>query len=156
MLVWHEANSLPVVSRRDWDNRYRLRYYRYYLNGLKLKQKINSSKPIVPSKFSQMIVRTTDMPTLFKACEQSTKLSQWIIDAGSQTVLPAMIAGADKQYHSVIKAISTDGQVRRLWTMGTAIRSRVAVVCNDIENDPAMYPWRTEAAKVTINNVCSN
>jgi PAS domain S-box-containing protein len=152
-LVWHEVNSLPVVE--DDGSVVCHGVITDITKSILAKAKIRKANRLYLflSQISQMIVRTTDTQALFQeACEIAVNCGHfkmaWIglVDEESQTVLPTMIAGSDKQYHSVIKAISTDESKQEgCGPVGTAVRSGVAVVCNDIENDPAMYPWRDKA-----------
>lgn len=152
-LVWHEANSLPVVETDGTVICHGI--ITDITKSILAQAKINKANRLYLfiSQISQMIVRTTDMQALFQeVCAIAVNCGHfkmaWIglVDVESQTVLPAMIAGADKQYHFEIKTISTDEKKQEgCGPVGTAIRSGVAVVCNDIKNDPKMHPWRNKA-----------
>ena len=101
-----------------------------------------------------MIVRTTDEKTLFKeACDIAVNLGKfrmvWIglIDEKTKAVIPVSISGADKGYLTAIKRISVDDKPEGRGPTGTALREGKYMISNDIENDPQMLPWRSEALK---------
>ena len=100
-----------------------------------------------------MIVRTTNKEDLFEeACNIAVNCGRfkmaWIglVDEVKKEVLPAMIAGEDENYHSLIKILSTDeNKPEGLGPVGRAIRTGTAVICNDIETDPIMHSWKKSA-----------
>jgi hypothetical protein len=71
----------------------------------------------------------------------------WIglIDEVNNELVPAVVAGEDTAYLSKIKTISTKDIPEGRGPVGTAIREETYVVCNDIENDILMTPWKEEA-----------
>lgn len=152
-LVWHEVNSLPVVEADGTIICHGI--ITDITKTIIAKEKINKANRLYffISQINQMIVRTTDKQALFQeACTIAVDCGHfkmaWIglIDEESQLVLPAMIAGEDKKYHSSIKVISTDeNEPGGRGPIGTAIRTGVSVVCNDIENDPMMLAWKENA-----------
>ena len=104
------------------------------------------------SQVNQMIVRTTNQETLFKeACRIAVELGKfklaWIglIDETSQTVVPEIYAGAGEEYLSEIKPISVRNVPEGLGPTGRAIREGKYHICNDIELDPQMLPWKEQA-----------
>ncbi len=104
------------------------------------------------SQVNQMIVRTTDEETLFKeACRIAVELGKfsmaWIgmVDEASQTVIPVVHAGEDQQYFSEIKPISIKAVPEGMGPTGSAIREGKYHICNDIESDPQMIPWKEAA-----------
>ena len=104
------------------------------------------------SQINQMIVRTKDETTLFReACQIAVSEGRfkmaWIgmIDEATKTVVPVMHAGDDSDYPSAIKAISLGEDPESRGPIGTALRQGKYAVCNDIENDERMIPWKKEA-----------
>ncbi|MEI8114244.1 MAG: PAS domain S-box protein [Bacteroidia bacterium] len=73
----------------------------------------------------------------------------WIglLDEESKTVKPAVIKGWEDGYLSHIKQISLSDSPEGHGPTGNALREGTYFVCNDIENDPHMAPWRKEALK---------
>ena len=104
------------------------------------------------SQVNQMIVRTTDATTLFKeVCSIAVEPGQfkmaWIgmIDEQTKKVIPVMHAGEEGDYLINIKPISIDDTPEGRGPTGRALREGKYVVCNDIENDPSMSPWKEAA-----------
>lgn len=104
------------------------------------------------SQVNQMIVRTTDQETLFKeACRIAVDLGKftmaWIglVDERTQQVIPVVHAGEDKEYLSVIKPIAINEVPEGMGPTGQAIREGKYHICNDIESDPQMMPWKEDA-----------
>ncbi|MES2573649.1 MAG: PAS domain S-box protein [Bacteroidota bacterium] len=152
-LVWHGMNSLPVVEPEGT----------IICHGIitDITDRISSEQKIIKanrlylfiSQINQMIVRTTDKETLFReACEIAVNLGKfklaWIglIDPKTKKVIPTMFAGEDHGYLSTIKTISMDYiPPEGRGPTSTAIKDGVSVICNDIENDLIMKPWREGA-----------
>lgn len=152
-LVWHGVNSLPVVEPEGT----------VIFHGIisDITERILSEKKIIKanrlylfiSQINQMIVRALDEETLFReACTIAVSLGEfklaWIgmINKYTKNITPVMIAGEDREYLSVIKTISIDNNIPEgRGPGGTAIREDRYIVCNDIENDLLMLPWREEA-----------
>ncbi len=108
----------------------------------------------VISQINQMIVRTTDEQTLFKkACAIAVDIGKfkmaWVgmIQEQNHKVIPVVYSGDDHDYFSEIKTITLDDVPEGRGPTGTAIREGRYCVCNDMENDPRMAPWKAEAAK---------
>lgn len=104
------------------------------------------------SQVNQMIVRTTDETLLFQeACNIAVQLGKfrmaWIgmIDEDTKLVMPVMHAGEERDYLSRIKIITVADEPAGRGPTGTAIREGRYVICNDIEKDPSMKLWKTEA-----------
>ena len=104
------------------------------------------------SHINQMIVRTTDEATLFKeACQIAVSVGKFrmtwigIIDEETKTVVPVMHAGEDSDYPSFINRTSVHDNPLGRGPTGSALREGKYTVCNDIENDRRMAPWKKEA-----------
>lgn len=105
------------------------------------------------SQINQMIVRTTDEATLFEeVCRIAVELGQfkmaWIglIDEKTKKVVPVRFAGDEKDYLSKIKIVSVDETLPEgRGPTGTALRLGNYIVCNDIEHEGWLAPWRDEA-----------
>jgi PAS domain S-box-containing protein len=153
-LVWHEMNSLPVVEPGGT----------VVCHGIitDISERIVSEKKIIKanrlylfiSQINQMIVRTTEEETLFKeACDIAVNIGKfrmvWVglINKDTKEVIPTKVAGEDNGYLSTIKKITLENKPEGHGPTGTAIRKGKYTICNDIENDPKMLPWRSEALK---------
>lgn len=151
-MVWHEVNSLPVLEPEE----------SVICHGIitDVTERILAEQKIIKanrlylfiSQINQMIVRTTDQETLFKeACTIAVDLGKfkmaWIglIDESTHKVFPAMIAGEDYGYFSKIKTISIDDEPEGRGPAGRAMREGRSIICNDVENDTMMLPWKEEA-----------
>ncbi|WP_158638320.1 PAS domain S-box protein [Panacibacter ginsenosidivorans] len=106
------------------------------------------------SQINQMIVKTTDEATLFKeACRIAIETGKFkmawvgIIDESTRILRPVMHDGMDLEYLSAIKIIADNRVPEGRGPTGTALLEGKYVFCNDIETDPRMVPWRTEALK---------
>ncbi|MEP7237594.1 MAG: PAS domain S-box protein [Ferruginibacter sp.] len=95
------------------------------------------------SQVNQMIVRTTDEATLYKeACAIAVNLGEFrmacigMIDEALQQVIPVMYAGGEKDALSRIKNI---------FLAGNLLQQGRYVICNDIEKETSMQPWKTAA-----------
>ena len=104
------------------------------------------------SHINQMIVRTKDEATLFReACQIAVSEGRfkmaWIglIDDAKKTVIPVMHAGEDSDYPAIMKPTSVGDEEESRSPVGTALRQGKYTVCNDIENDERMAPWKKEA-----------
>ncbi|MFV8328001.1 PAS domain S-box protein [Flavobacterium sp. ZS1P14] len=151
-LVWHEMNSLPVVELEGT----------VICHGIitDITERVEAEQKLIKanrlylfiSQINQMIVRTTDEQTLFKeACTIAVELGKfkmaWIgmVDEDTKKLIPRMIAGEDSGYFSIIKTISTEDIPEGNGPAGIACREAKYVVCNDIQNDSMMLPWKEEA-----------
>lgn len=151
-LVWHEMNSLPVVEPEGT----------VICHGIitDITERIVSEKKIIKanrlylfiSQINQMIVRVPNQETLFKeACDIAVNFGKfkmaWIGLANRNTkeVIPSVISGEDKGYLSTIRKITIDDRPEGRGPTGTALREEKFIICNDIENDVKMKPWREEA-----------
>jgi PAS domain S-box-containing protein len=151
-LVWHEMNSLPVVEPEGT----------VICHGIitDITERVEAEQKLIKanrlylfiSQINQMIVHTTDEQTLFKeACTIAVNVGRfrmaWIgmIDFDSKKLIPAMMAGEDEGYLSIIKTISIEDIPEGRGPAGIALREGKYVVCNDVENDLIMKPWREDA-----------
>ncbi|RKS92507.1 PAS domain S-box-containing protein [Flavobacterium limicola] len=151
-LVWHDVNSLPVVELGGT----------VICHGIitDITERVEAEQKLIKanrlylfiSQINQMIVRTTDEKTLFKeACTIAVDFGKfkmaWIgmIDFDSKKLVPVMKAGEDSGYLSIIKTISIEDIPEGRGPCGIAIREGKYVVCNDIESDLIMLPWKEEA-----------
>jgi len=119
-------------------------------------EKINIANRLyyVISQINQLIVHTTDEQTLLKkACNIAVDLGKfrmaWIgmVDEKTKKIIPVAHAGEEHGYLSKIKTISVDKVNEGRGPTGTAFREGKYSVSNDIENNPKMTPWKTEALK---------
>ncbi len=106
------------------------------------------------SQINKMIVHTTDLETLYKeACRIAVEVGQFrmawigILDESTQKIFPVAHAGDDKDYPLIIPTVTIKDDPDGRGPSGTAIRQGKYLVCNDLENDPLLKPWRTEAIK---------
>ncbi len=104
------------------------------------------------SQLNQMIVRMTEEKTFFKeACRIAVDIGKFrmawigIIDEETKKVIPVMHAGEEMDYLSRIKIISVADVPEGRGPTGTALREGKYIICNDIETDPSMAPWKEAA-----------
>jgi PAS domain S-box-containing protein len=152
-LVWHEVHSLPTVDKEGSVTCHGV--INDITTSIQAKDKISKANRLYLfiSQINQMIVRAVNKEDLFEeACNIAVNCGHfkmaWIglVDEVKQQVLPVTIAGEDKNYHSIIKVISTDEtKPEGLGPAGRAARTGTTVICNDVENDPMMQPWRNDA-----------
>ncbi len=105
----------------------------------------------VISKINETIVFTRDINKIYSescriAVEEGLFRMAWIglVEPHSNLVKPAASWGFEEGYLDAIR-ISTEDIPEGRGPTGTAIREGRHVVCNDIEKDPGMHPWREEA-----------
>ena len=162
-LVWHEVNSLPVVEPEGTVICHGI--ITDITKRIEAEHKIDKANRLYLfiSQINQMIVRATNEQTLFReACEIAVNIGKFrmawigIVDEGTKKVIPAMNAGENRGYLSIIKTISiNDDKAEGRGPSGTAIREQRYVVCNDIENDLMMKPWKEEALERKFLSVLS-
>ncbi|WP_165930053.1 PAS domain S-box protein [Flavobacterium caseinilyticum] len=151
-LVWHDVNSLPVVEPDGTVICHGI--ITDVTDRIEAEQKLLKASRLYLfiSQINQMIVRATDEKIIFKeACEIAVNFGKfkmaWIgtIDFANKQLVPVMTAGEDSGYLSIITTISIEDIPGGRGPGGIAVREGKYVVCNDIENDPMMQPWRKEA-----------
>ncbi len=105
------------------------------------------------SQTNEAIVRIRDRSTLFQevcriAVEHGLLRMAWVglIDAATGLVKPAASYGVEQGYLDDLRISVSDDSDGRGPT-GSALREATHFVCNDIEADPRMLPWRDEAIK---------
>ncbi|MDP4285316.1 MAG: GAF domain-containing protein [Bacteroidota bacterium] len=106
----------------------------------------------ITSQINQLIVHTTDEKTLFKeACNIAIGLGKFrmawigIVDEKTKKVIPVAHAGEEGGYLSKIKTISAENVTEGRGPAGTVFREGKYSICNNIENNPNMAPWKTDA-----------
>jgi|GEM_PF-1683990 len=107
----------------------------------------------VLSAVDRAIVRIREpVELLEEACriavEQGLFKMAWvgIVNESNRLIEPVAWHGVEKAYIDGIR-ISIDYVPEGYGPTGTAVREGRPVVCNDIENDPYMEPWRDKAAR---------
>lgn len=105
------------------------------------------------SEVNQAIVRIPTRADLFqKICQVLVAdggfRMAWIgwLDPKTQRILPVAACGDEDEYLKSI-AIYADDRPEGRGPAGTAFRTGQPSVCNDMLNDPAMLPWRSEAQR---------
>lgn len=160
-LVWHEVNSLPVLEPEGTVICHGI--VTDITDRIVAEQKIikNNRLYLFISQINQMIVRTTDEETLFKeACKIAIDFGKfkmvWIgkIIKTTGKVKPVMMAGDDLGYIELLEKILID-DIGARGPVGTVINDGNYVVCNDIQNDEVMQPWKEDALKRGYNSMMS-
>lgn len=113
------------------------------------------------SHVNAIIVRNRDRGELFtEICnavvEDGKFIMAWIgiIDQEKRSVTPIASAGRVEQYLDSIQ-ISIDDDVYGHGPIGTTAQTGTCFICNDIENNPRMKPWKEEALKRDYHSVAS-
>lgn len=106
------------------------------------------------SAINQMIVKTTDETSLYnQACSIAVAIGKfkmaWIgmIDEATKMVIPLVHAGEEDDYLATMMPISIEDIPQGRGVTGKSLRQGMYIVCNDIENDPYMLPWKETAAE---------
>ncbi|MBI2417764.1 MAG: PAS domain S-box protein [Ignavibacteriales bacterium] len=106
----------------------------------------------VISQINQAIVHIRDREELLtESCRVAVEFGKfqmaWIglVDSATRFVKPFTFAGIEDGYLSLMKPIYIGGPPEGGDPTGSAIRNGLHYVCNDIQNDPTMVPWRDEA-----------
>jgi len=107
----------------------------------------------VLNQINQSIVRIDSKEQLYaEVCRIAVEYGQFvmawigIIEEESREIKAVAASGVEKGYTSSIRTTTLDEPEGRGPT-GRAFRERKIVICNDMENDEVMAPWRKEAAK---------
>lgn len=107
----------------------------------------------VLSQINQSIIRVKDLQALVdEICRISIDFGRfrmaWVglLDREEHTFRPVAHAGNEDGYLAAIE-ISVSGDEKSQGPTGTALRDGRYNICNDIETDPRMQPWRDEALK---------
>ena len=105
------------------------------------------------SEINQMIVRIDNRDDIFKlSCRIAHEVGKfkmaWIglVDNKTKELRPYIWDGEDGEYLKKIK-ISVEDVPEGRGPSGVVMRKGKHIICNDIENDPVMHPWRKEALK---------
>ncbi len=105
----------------------------------------------VLSDINQAIVREREPRALFaEACriavEEGDFRMAWVglLDPETKSVRPVAHAGVADGYLEKLQIVLGD-EPRGLGPSGRALREGVHAICNDIEHDPRMAPWRDDA-----------
>ena len=101
------------------------------------------------SQINQMIVRITDETSLFaEACRTAVNIGKFkmawigIIDEQTQKLVPVIYDGEENEYVTKIKVILLNALKASKGPTAMAVNQGECVICNDIENDPKMAPWK--------------
>lgn len=104
------------------------------------------------SEVNQMILRTSDEKALFQGVtEIAIRIGKfrmaWIglLDTSTKTLVPVVHAGYEKGYLSKIRKITATLSAVGKGPTGEALRKGQHIVCNDIETDSRMIPWKEDA-----------
>ncbi len=154
-LIWHRVNSLPVKEAEGTVICHGI--ITDVTDRVVAEQKILKANRLYSfiSQMNQMIVRSTNQENLFKdacaiAVEQGKFKMAWIglHDSKEQLLKPVRVAGEDNNYLENIVIPSTNkGLPQGQGPAAKAFLENQYIVCNNIEDDPMMFPWREEALK---------
>ena len=150
-LVFLLIFGLGAVMAFVWQ-RQRAAFYRERLETAAALKNLNRVYAVL-SNINQTIVRVRDPQEMFRAAcriavEDGGFLMAWIsrFDKKSGAISPVARAGRDDGYVDQL-CITLDDAERGKGPTAEAIRTAGNAVCNDIEHDPRMAPWRAEALK---------
>lgn len=161
-LVWHELNSLAVANPDDSVT--------YHGIVTDITDRIISEEKLLKgnrlfsfiSQINQMIVRTTNEKSLFEeACKIAVEYGQfkmaWIAKTNPErgTIEPVRLFGQDDGYLKVLLDIFNDNDKIIHGPVWKSINTNEYVVCNDIENDAVMHPWKEAAISSGFHSMIS-
>lgn len=113
-------------------------------------RKINRILTVI-SNVNQLIIRESNINKIFDslcriAVDDGKFRMVWIgcLDEENNNVNPISYYGEESGYLSIIQ-ISMRDPLKSNGPTGTALREGLYTVCNDIENDPRMAPWKEHA-----------
>jgi PAS domain S-box-containing protein len=138
-----KTRTICIVSIRDITER------------KKAEERVSAAQRlyIVLSQINQSIVRVRDLETLLAdICRISVEYGKfrmvWValFDNESKSIRPVAHAGSEDGYLSAIEIHFGDDALGSS-PMGRVIDLGTYDICNDIETDPRMEPWRAEALK---------
>jgi PAS domain S-box-containing protein len=105
------------------------------------------------SQINQTIVHARDRSSLFsEICRVAIDHGQfrmaWIglLDETDELIKPIIFAGEEQGYLSNLEITFRD-EIMGWGPTGTAVREGRCVICQDIDSDPRMIPWREHALK---------
>lgn len=103
------------------------------------------------SQTNQMIIYAREAEDLFRRLcsvmvESGKFRMAWvgIIDKENRVIVPVCHAGHEAGYLGLRK-VSIDPVATGMGPTGTAMREKRDYICNDMETDPAIHPWKDEA-----------
>jgi diguanylate cyclase (GGDEF)-like protein len=106
----------------------------------------------VLSGINAAMLRTRDRDSLFwEACHVAVQAGEfrmaWIgvIDARAGDGRAAAWAGIEDGYVERVRLTSSEGRAESEWPASRAVRLMTPVICNDIQTDPSLAPFRAEA-----------
>jgi PAS domain S-box-containing protein len=151
-LIWHEVNALPELEPKGT----------VIFHGIitDITERIESQNKIIKanrlylflSQINLTIAHVTNEELLFKkVCDIAVNIGKfkmcWIglVDKKTKNVIPVSVSGLDDNYLSSIKTITINNVPEGKGPVGTSIRENTFIICNDIENDPDMLPWKVHA-----------
>jgi PAS domain S-box-containing protein len=104
------------------------------------------------SKINELILYSTDEINLYKeACDIAIKYGEFkmawvgVLNIETKGIVPIVHAGFEDNYLSEVKIVADQNLAEGKGPSGRAIIEGTYVVSNDIENDPIMLPWKTQA-----------
>ncbi|MCF6141908.1 PAS domain S-box protein [Flavobacterium sp. K77] len=160
-LMWHNINSLPILEPQGTVICHGI--ITDVTARVIAEQKIIKANRLYSfiSHMNQMIVRTINQENLFyEACtiavEQGKFRMAWIglYDEQLQLLQPVRMAGDHQDYFKNIVIPSTNANIPE--GQGPAARAFLEnqyIVCNDVEIDVMMLPWKEEALKRNYKSV---
>lgn len=115
----------------------------------------------VLSRINEAIIRTREIGRLYEdacriAVEDGLFKMAWVglVDADSLRVKPVAAWGYEAGYLDTIRVVLDDSP-EGCGPIGMAIRQREYYICNDVNADPRMMPWRDEALKRGYGSVAA-
>jgi hypothetical protein len=98
---------------------------------------------------NQMIVRVTDQESLFREASTIVEVGKfkmsWFFLINEETKNVEVMFARKIGYLASIKSITADDSSPKEEVLVLQLKKTKYVVCNDIENDPIMLPWKEEA-----------
>lgn len=147
---WINFSIIPVANEKGWYTHW-IAIEKDVTEKKLIEEKLNKANRLYlfTSQINQMMLRGTDETTLFKeACSIAIDIGKfrmaWIglVNEKTKIVNPVIFDGMDLNYVSTIQINTSIDSPEGKGPTGMAIREGKYVICNDIETNPMMAPWR--------------
>lgn len=167
--VWLGKNGKRIYARESahvvCDCKGNVMYYEGTVEDISDRKKaeerttrINQVLRVVSSVGQAIIHESSEDELLQKACRTIVAEGEYrmvwigVLDEETKRVKPLAWAGAEEGYLRKV-LVTADDRPESKGPVGRAIKSGEPCVCNDVETDPDLEVWRTDALKRGFNSI---